>query len=333
MPSSNQWVVRFSVNADESTSRNPSDNVRVILGGVTIGVYSNTPARAGYGITYRFGGATLPYRFEFNSGNATKDLHQTVTAGVITESLNVRVAGTVNGFGQPPSLSSPSRALGNLLLMEYAHRRFDFDQVPGVNSVAGNTAFGHTFANIPPDVEGATLWLKLTAGTGTTATDTMDILFTDTQNSSSKSALAWHRSLGQSADDPGLLKNTPWVQGDVAIAKLDLSALPMSTGGTTNLLPLIRAKGFFDIVIENDTGVDYALLDMSPKHGALNSLEISAVDISTEFGKAYQLQSSEDLTTWVNLGDSFFGDGERGVKLMSTPSSKQRFYRLVTTNE
>jgi hypothetical protein len=60
----------------------------------------------------------------------------------------------------------------------------------------------------------------------------------------------WSSSIAQLMDD------RIWTAGKTSLLSLDLSALPLGNGSTTTLLPAVQ-NGALDIVLYDDTGIDY----------------------------------------------------------------------------
>ena len=71
----------------------------------------------------------------------------------------------------------------------------------------------------------------------------------------------WSRPIGQVGADPGLY-GTPWTPGTINEFVLNLRALPNANGTTTDLLPAIRQRGYLDMIIQDNSAVDYVVLEV-----------------------------------------------------------------------
>lgn len=333
LPEARAWIVRFAVNADESGSRARNDTVRVLLDGTLVGEYPNDPASAGFRVSHAFHGSRLDYRFEFASANATTSLHQVVSAGVAMDSMMVRVAGGIDGFGTPPDPAQMSPHLAELLLGAYSTRpTLHFDQVPGVGGFPANCPLGTSFSGIPPDTVEAVLWVRLRGGETEPDTDTVSILFASEERRSLEAAVAWRRALGPTGSDPGLLQTRPWTRDDEALVRLPLASLPLADGGTTNLMGLVREFGFMDVMVEDDSGVDFMILEIH--RGEFQTFELRAssaleLEVSTQLGRLYQIEASQDMGMWTDFGAPFIGDGLAVHRLVSQRDTPYRFFRVA----
>ena len=80
---------------------------------------------------------------------------------------------------------------------------------------------------------------------------------------------AWARTFGlvpggtnvTAPGEAGLLKpNSTWAAGDEFLFTLDLAALPSASGGTTSLIADLNSHGFLDVLVDDETGVDFMKL-------------------------------------------------------------------------
>jgi ferredoxin len=103
--------------------------------------------------------------------------------------------------------------------------------------------FAHTFKNLPGNIVGATLEIRMRPGCcADSANDTISLLHTGGPT------FAWSSLI------PG------WAGGGPAATFVyDLCALPTATG-TVSILPQLNTKKFLDIMVQDDTCVDYARL-------------------------------------------------------------------------
>ncbi len=129
--------------------------------------------------------------------------------------------------------------------LQGVYPRMEFDQ-PTVNG-----RFMHSFVNLPGTVANATLMLKLKANCDGPETDAvylqMDGLGTNT---------AWGRHLEDLI--PG-----GWTCNQEATLTLDLTRLPNADGTFTNLVNSMNLHHYLDVLIQDDTTIDYAKLTVN----------------------------------------------------------------------
>jgi hypothetical protein len=178
------------------------------------------------------------------------------------------MAGVDDSFAGDSEITLPSPALVNLLNEFQGHQ--DFDLIPGVNGGRRDRQVAHTFTGIPSNAVNVFLELRAAAGNVPgTDTDGVFLSFADETIPTYADAIIYRRSFGPLLahqpyyphDDPGLVST--WYFGDEAVVKLDIAALPVGDGTTLNLLPTVTTKGFIDVNVSDDTGVDYMLLSYS----------------------------------------------------------------------
>ncbi len=191
-------------------------------------------------------------------------------------------AGSMDGFSLPADAASPSAALVTSVGANTDHSQStqlqffqDFDLIANVNGGSNNRAVGHTFSGLPTGITGASLEFSVQAGYDPSVWSDQ-ILFSFVQSSTDNwvDTLAWFRPFGPRDynsfinnqwnllySDPGMLAS--WVGGDVATFTLDLSALPLYDGTFLNLIPDLNTYGFLDIIVEDETGVDYYALTIN----------------------------------------------------------------------
>lgn len=207
----------------------------------------------------------------------------------LAEASIVYQAGVNDNFAPASDPSSPN---ANLTAAVTANANYqqngmigafqDFDLTAGLNEGSKNTAVGHTFTALPTGISGATLEIRVRAGEDSW-TESDQILFSFVQYDSSSfpvysdyenywvNSLAWFRSFGPrdyayappgyaEPDDPGLLQSTLWTAGDEYLFSLDLAALPLVGGGTLSLINELNTFGFLDVVVEDETAVDFMTL-------------------------------------------------------------------------
>lgn len=194
--------------------------------------------------------------------------------------------GTNDGFNTGiVDVSSPSAELTNAVTTNTNHQMStqlqtfqDFDYVAGVNGGSTDVAVGHTFTGLPNGITGATLEFRIQAGDDFyVRSDQVIFSFVQSMLDNWVDTTVWNRSFGPRAyinsdntavlyEDFGLLNDDnpsndiEWTEFSDHTFSLDLAALPLYDGSTYNLLPELDLHGFLDVVIEDETGVDYMTL-------------------------------------------------------------------------
>lgn len=137
-------------------------------------------------------------------------------------------------------------------------------QLAGVSTLKGfddcsdNGYFAHSFTNLPSAITGATLKIRLRACyTTLTENDTLGLSFTTPTGGVQPES--WSRYLGNQSFVTGLFPEI-WGAGGVHEIELDLSQLPNANGSTTELIAALNTYGFLDLVAQDDTIIDYAVL-------------------------------------------------------------------------
>ena len=171
-----------------------------------------------------------------------------ITAGGVTDDF----AGA-----EPASPSAGLRArLGSSI-----YRGFDTGLDPN-NPCPHNLTFAHTFSNLPPCITAAHLTVRLRSCGGLSQNDSLGLSFTGSNGTLVTNAGSWGRYLGTNNPSPGLT-NAVWSSGMTMIVPLDLSNLTNGNGTVTNLLSDMSANGFLDVVLQDDTAIDYLILDVT----------------------------------------------------------------------
>jgi hypothetical protein len=173
-------------------------------------------------------------------------------------------AGANDGFLAPPDTVVPSAAL-KTVLGSYGGVQ-NYDLVAGVNG-ANDRQVAHTFTGLGGLTSG-TLEIRVRAGQVTgVENDGIFLSFVDSPTDSYAQRIVWRRSFGAISaippwypeDDPGLV-GTSWMPDDEVLILLDLRALPMPDGSTLDLIPQIATRGYLDVNVSDETGVDYAFV-------------------------------------------------------------------------
>jgi alpha-tubulin suppressor-like RCC1 family protein len=142
-------------------------------------------------------------------------------------------------------------------------------QIAGITSLKGfddncaiNTFFAHTFTNLPSCISGATLRVRLKGCVSNyTYDDTFGLSFTSTSGALAQPG--WSRYLGSHNSNPATGLFTDFTGGTTLDVVLDLSQLPNADGSTTDLIPTLNAQGLLDLVIQDDSSIDFAVLTVT----------------------------------------------------------------------
>lgn len=127
--------------------------------------------------------------------------------------------------------------------------RIDFDQYPG-NGVSANNYFAHSFINQTASVRSATITLRIRAGSGGSETDVIRLGYSDGTSSQIRS---FHNI------QLSTVTGTSWGAGTTRTVVIDLAAVP-TTAGTVNLISTLTLRRGMDVLVTDDSGVDYAQL-------------------------------------------------------------------------
>lgn len=149
------------------------------------------------------------------------------------------LAGVEDGFGGGNDPASPGSTL-NTYFSSIGVTPKSFDDR------AGNRFFGHTFSNLPTGICGATLRISVCSDGGNSDNDA---LILDRVGNT----FAWNQQFP-------VLTGLPWFEGDCREFSLDLTDLPTGLGGSQQNLLDSLADGQLDVVIQDDTSIDFAEL-------------------------------------------------------------------------
>lgn len=161
--------------------------------------------------------------------------------------------GIPDNFAQPSEPATPGPELLPLLGCTSGLRDFD--------TLSYDRCFGHTFSELPKDIRSATLEIRLRTDNGADAcNDTIAL-----QASTSSPTMTWGRRIGTGGSfsfcaGPAGLLPTVWTAGSDQTFDFDLDALPNEDGTTFSVLPLLNSDHRLDILVKDDTGVDYCRL-------------------------------------------------------------------------
>ncbi len=152
-------------------------------------------------------------------------------------------AGGYDDF-QTPTPTQPRSTLAALVLE--GSRMFD--------EFTPDRPFAHSFIELPECVAEATLTIHLRADEGQPEDDLITVGFTDATGFNPLTT--WRRPIGSGALGPGLLEQ-PWTTGSDVELTLDLGQLPLADGTTLDLQPALARNLLLDVLISNNTAVDY----------------------------------------------------------------------------
>jgi len=127
-------------------------------------------------------------------------------------------------------------------------RAYD-DPTPGAT-------FVHSWPEMPECVTDCTLELGLRAAGGTSLNDLVSLGFAENGGFNP----LWTGQLGQADTNGALLTHVPWTPGAEEVVLLNLARLPLAGGGTLDLIGTLAQKGFLDVLIADDTLVDFTKL-------------------------------------------------------------------------
>ena len=157
--------------------------------------------------------------------------------------------------------STPSQALINRITPAYFYGASTLCDRP-VNDY--DDYFVHTFSNLPNNIVSGQLEIRLRAnGSSLNSNDSMHLSFTNPDET--LDPVRWGRFIGAGEATPGLLP-TFWSGGDIQTFTFDLANLPLApnqTGVASNLIATLNTKGFLDVIVQDDTAVDYIKLSIT----------------------------------------------------------------------
>lgn len=189
--------------------------------------------------------------------------------------------GLIDGFALPADIASPSPQLVSSYHALAGSSFQDFDLIPNVNGGSIDRPIPHTFTGLPSSIIAATLELRVRGGNADVSTDGIILSFVDAATPDYLDDMVYARTFGRFdsstnlfASDPGLLTSGTWSSGHDVTFTLDLANLTTADGGTLNLLPDLNANGFLDVLVGDETGVDYMLLSVTVREPATLSLDI-----------------------------------------------------------
>lgn len=186
-----------------------------------------------------------------------------LSPGVYSQTIT---AGADDNFGGGADLASPSADLIRVI-ENFPAVTTNFDGLPHNQQVA------HTFSGLPAGIVSGTLAFRVRGGfePGVDG-DGIIVSFVDATTTDWNDVIVWRRNFGTfggggsifADPDPGLATpGSVWNSNSVALLSLDLAAMPLSDGGTLDLIPLINEHGFIDVSVGDDSVADFFRLDLT----------------------------------------------------------------------
>ncbi len=194
------------------------------------------------------------------------------------------LAGAKDGYSS--AVDTPSASLSQGL-----QTRLSGSPLVGFDSGAIDRRFAHTFAGLPQGIVAASVTLRLkpiqSSISPGSRNDTLDLSFTDAAGTLQPGG--WSRFLGSGNSTAGLRPNS-WYSGNYnsghQFGPLDLANLPAASGPSLNLLPQLNALLFLDVIVQDDSSVDWVSLDVcvaspTPTPVLITALPATAVGRAT----------------------------------------------------
>ena len=174
------------------------------------------------------------------------------------QSLVVLQAGQTDNFSSSPDAPPAAPSAG--LMMRLA------PPISGFDGTAVDRRFGHTFSSLPPSVVSGEVLVRLrplpTSIKPASENDTVELSFTDAAGNLQTGG--WVRFIGSGNSAAGLAASQ-WIPANWQSGytfTFNVAALPNASGPATDEIPLLNSRGFLDIVVQDDTAVDYITLSL-----------------------------------------------------------------------
>ncbi|HEU0011562.1 MAG TPA: HYR domain-containing protein, partial [Verrucomicrobiae bacterium] len=130
----------------------------------------------------------------------------------------------------------------------------------GFDDALTDAWLGHTVSNLSMFAVEVTLRIRMRAVSGLPQNDTIILGFAGPGGALRPEQ--WTRYLGHvNGVDNGLYGGQPWSNATNEFV-LNLAALPNRTGPTTDLVGAIRRYGYLDIMVQDDTAIDYVSVEV-----------------------------------------------------------------------
>lgn len=164
-------------------------------------------------------------------------------------------AGNQDGFAGPADPVSPSNALRAAYRARHGQGVISFDVFTPNRGVA------HTFVDLPTNIVDATLEFRLKGMNDiNTPNDFMTLLFVDAATPTWNEARTWEYGLAGLKQKLGL--GSGWGTREDRTFVLSLRSLASGDPDSTGLIPQLNQHRFLDVVIIDDTAVDYMKLTL-----------------------------------------------------------------------
>ncbi len=166
-----------------------------------------------------------------------------------------------------------------------------------------NSFLAHTFNNLPSCITTATLTIRLKPCGDTCYNDSIGLSFTGAGGILSSS---WGRYLGGGNPSAGLVTNNWCSYTGGQVFTFDLSALPQPNNAPqVDFISALNANGFMDLTVQDDSGVDYAILNVVSCCCATNKTVPYGTPWSFDQPTAYDAVSGTNVTiTYVTYTNS-----------------------------
>jgi hypothetical protein len=213
-------------------------------------------------------------------------------------------AGVQDGFAAPPDAVAPSAALtAHMNLFGGAQ---SYDQTAGLNAGFADRQVAHTFLFPGVNVASATLRFRVRGGNNAGVTNdgfTLSVVVSPTGNYAD-SIVCW-RTFGPfggggswfTTPDPGIVGH--WAAGTDTTLTLNLAQVPLAGGGFLDVRPHLNARGRLDLVISDESAVDYAELVLEE----VPPVPLASVLIVTALGAALLTIGSLSLRTRPRISE------------------------------
>jgi hypothetical protein len=222
----------FSVDADPRTWERVEVTLDLKPGRRFLSLWLAVPIASITGAAVYVDDAAVEIGARTNAGVLDQPLHMTVTDGL------------ADNFANPVDQTEPTTIGARLSGVAPGSSGFrDYFDEGGANKI-----LRHTIGGLPPCIGAAHLTMRIKAVDGLATNDTLGLGNADV-------AAVWSSSISD-------IIGAPWNNGDVRDLTLDLSALPLASGGTVSLLDSMNTDGALDITLQDDTAVDYVRLDL-----------------------------------------------------------------------
>ena len=156
-----------------------------------------------------------------------------------------------------PEQPSPSQGVKNWVTNNYAVGHPTYHQIRDYDNCKRDRYFAHTFNNLGNSIVSATLEIGVASNHDN---DSITLGFIDQSGILDNTpGHRWTRNIKQLT-----LNTTPFCPlppaQNIPPLVLDLSNLPLSNGGTMDLIPILSIKGWLDVLVQDDSPVDYIKL-------------------------------------------------------------------------